>query len=104
MSTKHTLQANNTPKTPQPTITATNIDDTIKVSALYLRNTQGTLEGIITAFDDITTVLHLIGCGNLSDNQTKALTSLIISHAETWAEVTDGERQEVAQMLGGDHD
>lgn len=107
MSTKHTPQptkGNPTQTTTQPNKTITSIDDAVKVSALDLCNTQGTLEGIITAFDDISTVLHLIGRGNLLPHQIKALTSLAISHTETWAEVADGERQAVNKMLGGNHD
>ena len=97
MSTKPTPQANHTPKTPQPTNQAiSTLDDTITVSAWDLQNTQDTLDGIITAFDEIATVLYLIGRGDLLPHQIKALTSLAISHAQTWAEV--------AQMLGGNHD
>lgn len=103
MSTKHTptLPKQALPKqsTNRPHIST--IDDTLGVSAWDLQTTQGTLQGIITAFDDIATVLQLIGQGKLSTNQIQALARITQNYAYEWSVTADSERQEVAQMLVG---
>lgn len=79
------------------------IHDDIIVSAWDLNTTKGTLKTIEGAFDDISTVLHLITYGNLTQRQIKALASITQTHASEWAEVADAECQAVNDMLFGGH-
>ena len=104
------MQAKSTPRhhgepTTQPTNKpTTSSNDTINVSAWDLHTTQGTLQGVQTAFEDISTVLRLIYHGNLALYQIQALARITHTYSCEWIEVADGERQTINKMLGVNHE
>lgn len=93
------------PTQPQTQKTLDLVHDVIHVRAWDLHSTQGTLQGIATAFDDINTALHLITHGNLLPDQITAIARLAQSHANDWAEIAEIEQQKINNLLnGGEHE
>ncbi|KDN25008.1 hypothetical protein MBO_05712 [Moraxella bovoculi 237] len=63
-----------------------------------LLNTKDVLQGMITAFDDVQDLMHLIQYGNLSPRMIKSIARAAQSHVNAWAEVGNDELETLKGM------
>lgn len=77
------------------------MNDKISVSAFDLINTQDTLNTLVTAFDDITTLIGMVIHDNLPKHKEQAILRVLQSHAYEYMTLCETEKQEMIKYSEG---